>query len=86
MKHATKSFELINIISKKKLAIVAIKHTIGIGSSISSFLGPSSMDDEKQAENLSANEPWQVLVKKRFLMEEMIAGCMKGCFVFSLPA
>jgi hypothetical protein len=44
------------------------------------------MDDEKCAKYLSAIEPWRVLVKKQFLMEEIIAGCIKGCFVFGFPA
>ena len=43
------------------------------------------MDDEKWAENLSAIEPWRLLVKKQVLIEEMIAGCMNGCFVFGFP-
>jgi hypothetical protein len=43
------------------------------------------MVDEKWAKYLSASEPWRELVKKQLLMEEMIAGCMKGCFVFIFP-
>ena len=89
MKHATKSSELGNntkMYIKKRLTVVAIKHTIEIGSSRSSFPGPSLMDDEKRAVNLSANEPQRVLVKKQFSIDEMMAGCMKGCFVFGFPA
>ena len=83
-----KGSELINLICilKKRLTVVAIKHTIGIGSSSSSFPGPSLMDDEKCDEYFSANEPRRVLVKKKFLIEEIIAGFMKGCFVFGFPA
>ena len=44
------------------------------------------MDDEKRAVYLSANEPQRVLVKKQLLIAEMIAGCMKGCFIFGFPA
>jgi hypothetical protein len=44
------------------------------------------MDDEKCDENFSANEPRRVLVKKKLLIEEIMAGFMKGCFVFGFPA
>ena len=70
----------------RRLTVVAIKHTIGIGSSKSSFPGPSLMDDEKCDEYFSANEPRRVLVKKQLLIEEIMAGFMKGCFVFKFPA
>jgi hypothetical protein len=43
------------------------------------------MDDEKCAEYLSAKEPWRVLVEKQVFIEDMMAGCMKGFFVFGFP-
>ena len=44
------------------------------------------MVDEKCDEYFSANEPRRELVKKKFLIEEIMAGFMKGCFVFGFPA
>ena len=88
MKHATKNFKFIkceDLHQKKTLTVVAIKHSIGIGSSRSLFPGPSLMHDENLAEYLSANEPWRVPVKKWVLIEEMIAGCINSCFLFGFP-